>query len=189
MQRHVFPNVLIFGAGGIGLLCSMVARLLGAAKTIVADTNDERLAIARQTGVDVTVNPSKTDIGVLIQQELGEKGIDVVIDAAGFQPTREAALKWVNPGGTVMNIGLGIDQTELRINHLIRNEIEILGSFCYSADDFHDAVALLTSGRITEQGWTEIRPMSEGEQAFAELVAGRVTNGKIFLRPDAGNAE
>lgn len=117
------------------------------------------------------------------EEAFGSKGVDVVIDAAGFQPTREAAVKLLNAGGTLMNIGLGIDETLLPINYTIRHEIEILGSFCYSRQDFQDAVDLLIAGKVTEIGWTEIRPLSEGFQAFAQLVAGEVTSGKIVLKP------
>lgn len=181
MSRHFSPNVLIIGAGGIGILCAKVAKLLGAGKVIIADTQPERLTIARDTACDATVNPATEDLAKATAQLAGDDGIDVVIDAAGFQPTRAAALALVNPGGTVMNIGLGIDETNLRINHLIRSEIEVLGSFCYTQQDFYDAVKLLVEGRVTEQGWTEIRPLAAGDEAFRDLTGGKVKNGKIFL--------
>jgi 2-desacetyl-2-hydroxyethyl bacteriochlorophyllide A dehydrogenase len=181
MARHFSPNVLVIGAGGIGILCAKVAKLLGARRVIIADTHPERLNIARDTACDAVVNPAAEDLPKAAAQMAGEDGIDVVIDAAGFQPTRAAALATVNPGGTVMNIGLGIDETNLKINHLIRSEIEVLGSFCYTPQDFHDAVQLLSDARVTEQGWTEVRPMSAGHGAFRDLTGGKVKNGKIFL--------
>lgn len=183
LLNHSLANVVVFGAGGIGLLCAMTARILGASRVMIVDTNAERLRIAQQVGIDAVANPREQAVEEKARAVFGTKGIDVVIDAAGFQPTREAAVKLLNPGGTLMNIGLGIDGTNLPINHTIRSEIEILGSFCYTRQDFHDAVELLVSGRITEQGWTEIRPLSEGGNAFADLVGGRVNVGKIFLQP------
>ncbi|BBH24597.1 galactitol-1-phosphate 5-dehydrogenase [Paenibacillus baekrokdamisoli] len=183
MERHPFSNVVVFGAGGIGLLCAMTASLLGASKVMIVDTNQARLTMSRSVGIEETANAREDKLEERAEQVFGSKGIDVVIDAAGFQPTREAAIKLLNPGGTFMNIGLGIDETVLPINHVIRNEIEILGSFCYTRQDFQDAVDLLIAGKITETGWTEIRPLSEGFQAFAQLVDGKVTSGKILLKP------
>ncbi|WP_409344110.1 zinc-binding dehydrogenase [Paenibacillus sp. MBLB4367] len=183
LLQHPLANVVVFGAGGIGLLCAMTARILGAARVMIVDTNAERLRIAQLTGVDATANPKEQAVEEKARIVFGAKGVDVVIDAAGFQPTRETAVNLLNPGGTLMNIGLGIDGTNLPINHTIRSEIEILGSFCYTRQDFQDAVDLLVGGRITEQGWTEIRPLSEGGNAFADLVGGRVHVGKIFLQP------
>ncbi|KIL40363.1 alcohol dehydrogenase [Gordoniibacillus kamchatkensis] len=182
MERHPFANVLVIGAGGIGLLCAMVAKLLGASLVMMADTNEMRLESASRCGVDYTFNPKNTALAEAVSSIAGEKGVDVVIDAAGFQSTRESALKIVNPGGTFMNIGLGVDDTSLRINHLIRNEIEILGSFCYTAQDFYESVQLLISGKIQEDGWTEIRSLRDGGAAFSDLVAGKVNSGKILLQ-------
>lgn len=183
LARHSLANVLVFGAGGIGLLCASVARILGAARIMVADTNDERLRMAANSGkLDATANPRREDLADKTKAVFGAKGVDVVIDAAGFQPTRESAMKLLNPGGTLMNIGLGIDSTSLPINHQIRQEIEIIASFCYTVQDFKDAVELLIAGKVTEAGWTEVRPLSEGGNAFADLVGGKVTSGKILLK-------
>ncbi|OXS58854.1 galactitol-1-phosphate 5-dehydrogenase [Cohnella sp. CIP 111063] len=182
MQRHSFANVVVFGAGGIGILCAKTAKLLGAERVIVLDTQDERLDMAAKVAAaDVTINPRSADIREEIGRLAGEKGVDVVIDAAGFQPTRSAAMSIVNAGGTIMNIGLGIDDTVLPINAQIRGEVELLGSFCYNEQDFRDAVDLLINGSVTEEGWTEIRPLSTGGDAFRDLVGGRVKSGKIIL--------
>ncbi|MCQ6559815.1 zinc-dependent alcohol dehydrogenase [Paenibacillus mendelii] len=183
MAGHSLPNVLVFGAGGIGLLCAMAARILGASKIVIVDRNPDRLAMTKRLGLGEVVNSAVEDIRVRAGELFGDEGIDVVIDAAGFQDTRETSVRMLNSGGTLMNIGLGIDDTSLPLNHLTRQEITILGSFCYSREDFNDAVALLVSGRITEEGWTEIRPLSEGGGAFADLVSGRVHHGKIILDP------
>jgi len=181
MQRHRFPHVVVFGAGGIGLLCGMTARLLGAATLTVVDTNRARLDMALRAGFDAAIHPGEADVAAEVVRLHGSEGVDVVFDAAGFQPTRETALRLVNPGGTLMNVGLGIDETNMRVNHAIRSEIDILGSFCYTRQDFHEAVGLLVAGRVRETGWTEIRPLAEGAGAFADLVEGRVTSGKILL--------
>lgn len=183
MDRHAFANVVVIGAGGIGLLCAKIAKLLGASKVMIVDTNPERLKMCRAIGMEETANAREDNLEERTKQTFGSKGIDVVIDAAGFQTTRESAIKLLNPGGTFMNIGLGIEETVLPINYLIRHEIELLGSFCYSRQDFQDAVDLLVAGRITETGWTEIRSLADGYEAFAQLVAGKVTNGKILMKP------
>jgi 2-desacetyl-2-hydroxyethyl bacteriochlorophyllide A dehydrogenase len=183
MERHPFAAVVVFGAGGIGILCAMNARILGASDVVIADTNADRLDLVRQLGFRHTVNPKTEPLEEKVRAIIGGKGADVVIDAAGFQPTRETAMRLVNPGGTFMNIGLGIDETKLPINHLIRSEIAVLGSFCYTARDFADAVELLESGRITEDGWTDIRRLEEADTAFQDLTGGKVKFGKLFLKP------
>jgi 2-desacetyl-2-hydroxyethyl bacteriochlorophyllide A dehydrogenase len=183
LNDNNYSNVLIFGAGAIGLLSAFSARILGARQVILADVNNARLHNAIDAGIEYTIHTENRDLKTAVRELTGEQGIDVVIDAAGFQPTRSASMDILNAGGTFMNIGLGIDETKLRINHAIRSEINILGSFCYSQQDFTDALNLLIDGRITEEGWSEVRPMSEGQAAFEDLVQGRVVKAKIFLDP------
>jgi threonine dehydrogenase-like Zn-dependent dehydrogenase len=181
MAFHPFANVLVYGAGAIGLLNGLVSKILGANKVTMLDLNEERLLTAQAGGIDFVVNSKTEDVPARIKEITGDKGIDVIIDAAGYLPTRTQAFELINPGGVIMNIGLGIDETPLRINHLIRSEITVLGSFCYSKQDFHDAVQLLIEGKISEEGWSEIRSLEEGQEAFAELAAGQVGKSKIFL--------
>jgi threonine dehydrogenase-like Zn-dependent dehydrogenase len=183
LAKNPFANVVVFGAGAIGLLSAFVCKILGASKVIVIDKNPSRLELTRQLGLDLVLESTSQHLAEEIESATGAEGVDVVIDAAGFQPTRELAMSMINSGGVFMNIGLGIDETRLPINHLIRSEIEIKGSFCYTAQDFTEALQLLTDGRITEEGWSIIRGLDEGQNSFQELVQGKVPQGKIFLVP------
>lgn len=182
LALHPLANVLIYGAGTIGLLSGLASRILGANKIIMVDLNDERLQTVRQAGIDFVLNPKSEDIPARIQEITNSDGVDVIIDAAGFEPTRKQALEIINNGGVIMNLGLGIDETPLRINHLIRSEITVLGSFCYTKQDFYDALKLIVEGKISKDGWSEIRPLEEGLQAFRELVSGKTAKSKIFLQ-------
>lgn len=183
MEKHPFANVVVFGAGTIGLLSFLVAQILGASKIIVVDTNEARLRTPERLGAHGVFTPQAPDYLNQIKDAIGPSGIDVIIDAAGFQPTRSAAVELVNPGGTIMNIGLGIDATQVPINVCIRSEISILGSFSYDKQDFYDSIELLKSGKIQESEWSEIRSLWDGDQAFQDLINGRVHNAKIFLTP------
>ncbi|MBP1155866.1 MULTISPECIES: alcohol dehydrogenase catalytic domain-containing protein [unclassified Paenibacillus] len=183
MEKHPFANVVVFGAGTIGLLSFLVAQILGASKIIVVDTNEARLRTPEKLGAHGVFNPLAPDYISKIKDAMGPSGIDVIIDAAGFQSSRSAAMELVNPGGTVMNIGLGIDVTQVPINVCIRSEISILGSFSYDKQDFYDSIELLKSGKIQESEWSEVRSLWDGDQAFQDLINGRVHNAKIFLTP------
>jgi threonine dehydrogenase-like Zn-dependent dehydrogenase len=183
MAAHPFANVVVFGAGTIGLLCFIVARILGASRVVVVDRNEARLKAPERLGAYGTISPAQQGYIQKIKEAMGQSGIDVVIDAVGYQPTRQAAMEIINPGGTIMNVGLGIDQTQIPMNVCIRNEISLLGSFCYQAQDFYDALQLLINGRIDEAEWSEIRSLRDGNQAFQDLAKGNVENAKIFLTP------
>jgi 2-desacetyl-2-hydroxyethyl bacteriochlorophyllide A dehydrogenase len=181
MSEKPFANVLVYGAGTIGLLSAFIAKILGAENVIVMDLNEERLKTVQEAGVEHVIQSNKENVAERVTEITGEKGVDVIIDAAGFIPTRQEAVQIVNPGGVIMNIGLGIDETPIPINQTIRSEITQLGSFCYTKQDFYDALQLLISGKINESIWSEVRTIEEGHQSFEDLVNGKVIKSKIFL--------
>jgi threonine dehydrogenase-like Zn-dependent dehydrogenase len=107
-----------------------------------------------------------------------------VIDAVGSDVTRSLALRLVRPGGRVVYIGLHDEASPLAANYLVRQEINIQGSFSYTPADFADAIALLAAGTVAPgASWVEERPLHAGAEAFAGLVDGSVTIPKIILRP------
>jgi threonine dehydrogenase-like Zn-dependent dehydrogenase len=181
MKDTPFGNVAVIGAGAIGILSAFTAKVLGATKVFVLDNNPKRLEITNRLGFDGTFDSSKSEQITKLKQAAGRNGIDVVIDAAGFQPTRTLSNEIVNIGGTIMNVGLGIDDTVLPVNQWIRSETEIKGSFCYLPQDFADSIKLLSEGRISEEVWTLHRPLDEGPLSFQQLVKGEIAHGKIIL--------
>lgn len=181
MAEHPFSNVIIYGAGTIGLLCAFVSQILGASNVIIMDIQEERLNTAKASGIQHALNSNRNNLKEEVKTIVGNKGVDVIIDAAGFIPTRLQAFELINAGGTILNIGLGVDETPLPINVLIRQEYTAKGSFSYTKQDFHEALELLNSGKIKHEQWSEIRRMEEGNEAFQDLVNGRVSKGKIFL--------
>ncbi len=182
MANHPFANVVVYGAGTIGLLSAFVAKILGAENVIVLDLNQERLNTIQESGIAHVIQSNKENVEERVKEIAGQKGVDIIIDAAGFVPTRQQAIKIINPGGVIMNIGLGVDETPIPINQTIRSEITELGSFCYTKQDFYEALQLLVNGQISEKVWSEVRPIENGHQSFVDLVSGNVVKSKIFLQ-------
>jgi len=172
-------EVLIFGAGPIGLLTLQAARHMGAGRITLVDLQASRLEHAAKLGAAV-VHPGELESR---WSELFPRGIDVIIDCVGVQPTREQAMRLVNPGGRIIMVGLGQQVSSLPVNDLVRQEIALLGSYTYSDQDFRQALELIQAGRITAEGWTRSRKLSEGPAAFRELVDGKADVSKIFLVP------
>lgn len=182
MANHPFANVVVYGAGTIGLLSAFVAKILGAENVIVLDLNLERLNTIQESGIAHVIQSNRENVEERVKEITGQKGLDIIIDAAGFVPTRQQAIKIINPGGVIMNIGLGVDETPIPINQTIRSEITELGSFCYTKQDFYEALQLLINGQISEKIWSEVRPIENGHQSFVDLVSGNVVKSKIFLQ-------
>ncbi|XP_068634273.1 sorbitol dehydrogenase-like isoform X2 [Aristolochia californica] len=104
-------NVLIIGAGPIGLVTMLAARAFGAPRVVIVDVDDSRLAVSKNLGADqvVKVSPNIQDIDqevVEIQQAMGVV-IDITFDCAAFSKTMTTALNATGPGGKVCLVGMG----------------------------------------------------------------------------------
>ncbi|OMF26519.1 hypothetical protein BK133_20405 [Paenibacillus sp. FSL H8-0548] len=175
----MLSDIMIYGAGPIGLLTLQAARNMGARKILVVDRQPVRLAYAEQLGATVST-PEQLDS---VFDKVFPSGVDTIVDCVGVGQTREQAILRINPGGKVILIGLGQDVSTLTMNHVVRQEITLMGSYTYSNQDFAQAVELLVSGQIIHEGWTASRKLEEGPEAFAKLAAGTELAGKIILHP------
>lgn len=183
LASNPFANTLIFGAGAIGMLAAKVVQILGSSQVVIADTNPFRLETVSQIGLKALFNSADSKFRQELEAISGGRGIDVVIDAAGVQSTREAAVQLLNPGGVLMNIGLGQNETVLPLKAMIHHELDMKQSFCYTAKDFTDALQLLADKKISESGWTTMRSLDQGDNSFKELLSGQCGFGKIMLKP------
>lgn len=165
---------LVFGGGAIGLGAALALKAEGAAEVHLAEPNDARRAIAAQAGDFHAFDPAGGQ---------GPEGVDLVIDGVGFEATRAAACAAVRPGGVIVHIGLGSSAGGLDVRRMTLQEITFIGTYTYSAADFRETAEAIFSGRLGALDWPEVRPLSEGARAFADIKAGRAAAPKIILRP------
>jgi threonine dehydrogenase-like Zn-dependent dehydrogenase len=164
---------LVLGGGAIGLGAALVLAAHGARGIQVAETNPARRAIIAKAGDFRAFDPA----------EGGPEAIDLVIDGVGFESTRAAASAAVRPGGVIVHIGLGSGKGGLDIRRMTLQEITFIGTYTYSRADFIDTAQAIFDGRLGPLDWPEIRPLSEGARAFADISAGYAAAPKIILKP------
>ncbi|MFD0716013.1 zinc-binding dehydrogenase [Paenibacillus sp. GCM10027626] len=181
-----FGDAVIFGAGPIGLLTLQTALAMGARKVLVVDRQAERLAFAKGLGAE-TAAPEETE--AQCRHLFGSCGVDTMIDCVGVKATREQALQLVNPGGTVVLVGLGQDQSLASFNHAVRQEISLIGSYTYSNEDFAQAVHLLVNRKITDRHWSAACSLHEAPAIFAALTDGTAKFSKYVINPAAERGE
>ena len=87
------------------------------------------------------------------------------------------------PSGVIVHVGLQDNEPGFDTRRLTLQEIDFLGAYCYRHQDFATALKLLTDGKVTGEGWTEIRPLDDGAQAFVDIDQGRA-QPKIILATD-----
>src|SRR5262245_33719037 len=97
--------VLVIGCGAVGLSAVQGARLAGAAHIIAADIDDAKLELACKMGATASINVKKDDDVSLVKKQTGDRGADVVIEAAGNAGGFRTSMEAVRPGGEVIWLG------------------------------------------------------------------------------------
>ncbi len=152
-------NVVIIGAGPMGMLFAQMYRQLGAGQVIVTDISDYRLQFAQEIGVDVTLNPGEVDLPEAVQGVTG-LGADIVVDAVGNQ--MGTAIKLARRGGQVILFGLRPHENPAVHQYTItRYDLTVHGTFV-GLYPFEQTIQLLESRRLQpSQLITHKVPLSE----------------------------
>ncbi len=142
-------DVLIVGAGPIGLVHLQLAKRTGAGRVIVAEVNDMRLKLAEKLGADLTVNPSEGGTVETVKGFLKGKGVEAAIDAAGGSTPLTLALSCLEPGGRLLVFGVASENDTWTIKpyDIYKRELTIIGSFI-NPYEMDSALNLLASGAI-----------------------------------------
>ncbi|MXQ09696.1 alcohol dehydrogenase catalytic domain-containing protein [Alphaproteobacteria bacterium GH1-50] len=167
-------RALVFGGGAIGVGSALSLIAQGVADVLVVEPNEGRRAYLEATCGLKAIAPEAI---------AGEGLFDIIIDGVGYPATRAAASAAAAPGGVIAHIGLGSAEGGLDIRRMTLQEISFVGTYTYTARDFRDTAAAMFDGRLGALDWVEIRPLSEGAQAFADIRAGKVAAPKIILKP------
>ncbi len=105
----VNDDVLIVGAGGIGLLLVQLARLAGAKRIFVSDLYEWRLDMARRMGATATANADREDVVAAVHQATEGRGVDVAIESAWVDRTASQCVEAVRLGGRVVVVGIPLE--------------------------------------------------------------------------------
>ncbi|XXG43215.1 hypothetical protein AAC387_Pa01g3300 [Persea americana] len=158
-------NVLIVGAGPIGLVMMLAARAFGAPRIIIVDVDDYRLSVAKDLGADqfVKVSTSIQDVDAEvgeIQKAMGVQ-VDVAFDCVGFGKTMSTALNATRAGGKVCLVGMGHSEMTVPLTPAAAREVDIVGVFRYK-NTWPLCLELLKSGKI------DVKPLITHRFGFSQ---------------------
>lgn len=180
----VGEDVLITGAGPIGLMAAAIARHIGARFIVVTDISEPRLALARSMGADRAINVRTTRIAD-VQKELGmTEGFDVGFEMSGHPTALPEMINNLNHGGRVAMLGLPSDPIELDWAKVVTHMITIKGIYgremfetwvamsamLQSSKELRGALSTVITDRLSARDW---------QDGFAAARAG--TGGKVVL--------
>jgi 2-desacetyl-2-hydroxyethyl bacteriochlorophyllide A dehydrogenase len=179
-QPESVESVAIVGAGPIGCLALVLARLRGFGRVAVVDVNEERLAVARALGADLVIHGEREDPVAAVRDVTGG-GADYVVEAVGTERARRTAVAAGAKGGRTVFLGIATNDSALPFTTLIRNEQAIFTSFAYAPRDFEASVRMIEARPFDLKPWTEVRPLAEGQESFLKMAHRPGSTLKLML--------
>jgi alcohol dehydrogenase len=169
-------SIAIFGCGGVGLSCVMLAKAKAARQIIAVDVNEAALQKAVQLGATHMVNVTGMDQEAIIRAvknlTIDGHGADVTVDAAGFASTCENAVHCARPAGRMVQVGLpiGEQRPQVPMGMVAGKELELVGSHGFAADDLPELLQLVASGVLDPSKLVERQvSLQEGAQAIQDM--------------------
>ena len=178
-------HVLVIGAGMIGLLTAQAAREAGCATVLIADIDEDRLAMAREVGIPDTLALTGDALIAEVLRRTDNRGVDVVLEAVGRAETVTAAIDCVRKGGNVTLIGNIQPSVPLPLQRVVTREVRLQGS-CSSAGEYNDAIAKLASGAIkVEPLISAVSSLEDASNWFKRLHSREPGLVKVVVTPQA----
>lgn len=181
----VGEDVLITGAGPIGIMAVAVARQAGARHIVITDVNDYRLELARQMGATRAVNVAQTALGDVVTELQMTEGFDVGLEMSGVPSAFNAMLTHMNHGGRIALLGILPEHTSIDWGNVIFKGLEVKGIYGREMfETWYKMVALIQSGLNLSPLITHHFPVHAFKDGFEAMLSGK--SGKVILDWESG---
>jgi threonine 3-dehydrogenase len=173
-------DVLITGAGPIGLMAAIVARHAGARYIAISDVSEYRLALAERIGVTLAANVNETTLTEVMAKLGMREGFDIGLEMSGKPAALREMLSSMTHGGKIAMLGLPTDDFGIDWAHLVTNMITIKGIYGRQMfETWYEMSVLIQSGLDISPVITHRFDAADFEEAFATVRSGRC--GKVVL--------
>ncbi|WP_285316837.1 L-threonine 3-dehydrogenase [Providencia rettgeri] len=179
----VGEDVLVSGAGPIGIMAAAVCRHVGARHVVITDVNDYRLELAKKMGVSRAVNVSRENLKD-VMNELGMKeGFDVALEVSGAPAAFQTMLDTMNHGGRIALLGIPPASMATDWSQVIFKGLFIKGIYGREMfETWYKMVTLIQSGLDLSPIITHQFPIDEFQKGFDIMRSGQA--GKVILNWD-----
>ncbi len=176
----VGEDVLITGAGPIGIMAVAIAKHVGARHVVITDVNDYRLDLARKMGATRAVNATRENLRDVMGDLGMAEGFDVGLEMSGVPAAFSDMLAAMNHGGKVALLGILPGNTAIDWNHVIFKGLEIKGIYGRQMyETWYKMVAMLQSGLDISPIITHRFPAADFRAGFEAMLSGQ--SAKVVL--------
>lgn len=176
----VGEDVLIAGAGPIGIMAAAVARHVGARHVVITDVNPARLALAEKVADVVTVNVAEEDLADVIPRLKMKQGFDVGLEMSGNQQALDQMVEAMTMGGRIAMLGIPPGKSPVDWSRIVFKAITIKGVYGREIfETWYKMIAMLENGLDVSQIITHRFGVDDFEKGFAAMKSGQ--SGKVVL--------
>ena len=176
----VGEDVLITGAGPIGIMAVAIAKYAGARHVVITDINDYRLELARKMGASVALNVTSGSLDQTMTDLGMEEGFDVGMEMSGNASAFRDMLRTMHHGGKIALLGIPPDEMAIDWNQVIFKGLVLKGVYGREMfETWYKMSSMLQSGLNIEPIITHRFPLADYEEAFQLMESGQ--SGKIIL--------
>jgi len=175
-------NVLVAGAGPIGIIIAIMARFSGAAHVVLTEIDPARIALAQETFGFTVVDPTGPDLEKVCAAATGGEGFDRIFEITAVRSSFDTCVSQLKVGGVLVQVGMPPKGTSFALNtdKIIYSECEVRGVRHHTMNDMQAAAELINAGVLNEQlakMVSVIYPMEQSREALE-----RARSDKASLR-------
>lgn len=176
----VGEDVLITGAGPIGIMAAAVARHVGARRVVITDINDDRLALASKVANVIPVNVAREDLQDVIHREGMKQGFDVGMEMSGNQRALDQMVEAMVMGGRIAMLGIPPGLSPVDWSRIVFKAITIKGVYGREMfETWYKMIAMLENGLDVRPVITHRLKVDAFRDGFDAMLSGR--SGKVVL--------
>jgi len=176
----VGEDVLVTGAGPIGIMAAVVARRCGARKVVITDIIPARLDLARKMGVEYVVNAAEEKLSDVMPKIGMTEGFDVGLEMSGAAPAFRDMIDKMNNGGKIAILGIAPTGFEIDWNKVIFKMLNLKGIYGREIfETWYKMIAFVQGGLDLSPIITHRLSIDEFEHGFKDMQSGKA--GKVVL--------
>ncbi|MEL6452687.1 MAG: L-threonine 3-dehydrogenase [Pseudomonadota bacterium] len=173
-------DVMVTGAGPIGIMAAAVARHVGARHVVITDVNPDRLALAARVADVVPVDVTRDDLGAVMAGLKMTQGFDVGLEMSGNQAALDQMVGAMTMGGRIAMLGIPPGKSPVDWSAIVFKAITIKGVYGREIfETWYKMIAMLQNGLDVSGVITHRFAATEFEAGFAAMMSG--TSGKVVL--------
>ena len=175
----VGEDVLITGAGPIGVMAVAICKYAGARRVVITDVNEYRLDLARKMGADAAVNIAHEDLPAVMKAQNLTEGFDVGLEMSGSAAAVNQMIGAMRYGGKIALLGLGAPTMEMDINKIISKGLTLRGISGRKMDNWHQMSYMIQGGLDLTPVITHRYHYTDFQKGFDAMMSG--LSGKVVL--------